>query len=599
MGIRFLSFLSVCSLGCTSPAPPDMVPQGIPEATPAVPAEDPGGLLIIGGALRADNAAVYRKLIARAGGSAGARIGIFPTASAGLGSTKRTKATFESYGVPADNVYSIEITSANAAMTAQDPTVVARIKASTALFFVGGDQLKITQAFYNADGSDTPALAAVRDVYANKGVIAGTSAGAAIQSELMLSAFGVPMDTLDVGLSSKPNQRGVYVSKGLGLFHGGVVDQHFNTYQGRHARLSRVLIERKVPLGFGVDEDTAMLVKGDDTFEVVGASGVTVVDTSKAALADAPLGVSISGVLLNFMGSGDSYDLKTGAYALNPSKELIKPGDEYENGNRIITDLAQTGAFNRAITTGLVDNTAKTQLGLLLRYNQTYGYGYKFTFSKTAETQGFYGSVNGIDAYAVRDVGMSVEPVTSSLAPSSAAAPADLAAVTATKEVEAVVFRGILLTDASGSFNPEKPIARGELASAIVNATSLQLSTDSAAMISDVPAGAPFEGEIAIVASRGILDAPGGAFKPDAVVSREELALALKRTVDLYDATDLTGEPGAYQDGDQIGAAHKAAVDAVVEAGLLTAEGGLFRPKDPASREEVAVAVYRLLGFQF
>jgi cyanophycinase len=391
-----------------------------------------GHLLVIGGALRADNAAVYEKYIELAGGRDAARIGIFSTASVGLRSSERFKEELVKYGVPGENVCIFDLTEENATVQAHSPQLVAQIARCTGIYFVGGDQLRITKALCNFDGSDTPALAAVREVYANGGVIAGSSAGAAIMSEQMLSAFGAPLDTLDGGLASEPGQLGVHVSKGLGFFKKGIVDQHFNTYNGRHARLARVLIEGKVRLGFGVDENTAMWVKGEEAFEVIGVGGVTLVDASEARMTQGPHGVTMKNVLLNYLESGDSYHLHTGEYTFNPKKTLIQKGDEYADGNRVVTDLTQTNAFNRAITIGLVDNTADCQVGLMLRakgqerqqghdpkksynpqnsHDQLPTYGYKFTFTKTPATRGYYGNVNGVDSYAARNVRMDVEPL--------------------------------------------------------------------------------------------------------------------------------------------------------------------------------------------
>ena len=326
-----------------------------------------GHLLIIGGGLRADNAAVYGTFTELAGGP-DARIGVFPTASRSLESSRRVQAVLEGYGTR-------EVQIVENPDSAWD-------QECTGLFFVGGDQLRITSAFSKR------AVERLHEFYQRGGVIAGSSAGAAVQSQVMIAADGTPLDVLE--------GRGLIVREGFGLFKAGIIDQHFNTYKGRPVRLACALRETGVPLGFGIDENTALWVH-DEMAEVVGASGVMVME----------------GNLLHYLERGDSYDLANGTYSFHPQKSLIHP--PCYNGNEMIGDLAQTNAFTRAITTDLVDNTASVQKGLLLRYENGVGRGYQITFSKTEHTQGYYGIVNGVDSYAVRNVRMEAEPVRVSL----------------------------------------------------------------------------------------------------------------------------------------------------------------------------------------
>ena len=142
--------------------------------------------------------------------------------------------TLVRYGVPAGNIAIIDITAADPARAA-DPAVVEQIRGCTGLFFSGGEQLRITRALIGEDGADTPALTAVREVFERGGVIAGTSAGAAAMSQPMISVSGLPdqvldygMDSLDFGMATAISRRGLFVSRGLGLFGGGLIDQHFN-----------------------------------------------------------------------------------------------------------------------------------------------------------------------------------------------------------------------------------------------------------------------------------------------------------------------------------------------------------------------------------
>ena len=551
-----------------------------------------GNLMIVGGALRTDNAAVYNKYVELAGGL-NAKVVIFPTASSSLSSSKRFKADLEALGLKPENVTVLDLDRKNYVTQNVNPEIVKLVDASSAVWFVGGDQARVAKALFLQGGKDSSVLTAVRNVYAKGGVIGGSSAGASIQALVMPSSFGIPMDTLDFGVSGKLDQRGVNLSKGLGLFGAGVVDQHFNTYQGRHARMARYLLEGPTKIGYGIDENTAMWVKGDGTLEVLGTSGLTIMDAAKATLEDGPLGVSMKNLVFSYLESGDKFNPATGEYTLNPKKSLIKGGDEYEAGNRLVTDLSQPFAVNRLITLGLVDNTATVATGLFLRFNKNYGYGYRTTFREESDTQGFYGSVLGVDGYAVRNVHMDFDPILSDLSSSENSIPRDLERSQFPKEVQSVVFRGMLLRDSKGNFNPRAGITRLELANALVYSTSLGLKDP--VEIADVM-GNDF---VNVAVSRGYLALEDGKFFPERKVTREEFARAITAAFEDYRAEDLKAAPLEVSDAARVSASAQVAVGKALGAGLLSPQRGKFSPSSAVTREEVAVALYKLMGFKF
>jgi len=551
-----------------------------------------GNLMIVGGALRTDNTAVYNKYLELAGG-VNAKVVIFPTASSSLSSSKRFKADLVALGFKTENVTVLDLDRKNYAVQNVSPELVKQVQDSSAVWFVGGDQARVAKALFLPDGQDSPVLTAVRGVYAKGGVIGGSSAGASIQAAVMPSSFGIPMDTLDFGVSSTLSGRGVNLSKGLGFFSAGVVDQHFNTYQGRHARMARYLIEGPTKMGYGIDENTAMWVKTDGTLEVLGTSGLTLMDASKATLEDGPLGVSMKNLVFSYLESGDQYNPKSGEYTLNPKKELIKSGDEYEASNRLVTDLSQPFAVNRLITLGLVDNAAKTATGLYLRYNGNYGYGYRVTFREEADTQGFYGSVLGVDGYAVRNVHMDFDPILSDLSSSGNSIPRDLERSQYPKEVQTVVFRGMLLRDKRGNFNPKTGLTRAELAHALVYSTSLDLKDP--VKISDVSG----DDLISVAVSRGYLALEDGKFSPERKVTREEFARAISAAYEDYRAEDLMVGPLEVSDAAKLSTSSQSAVSKALGAGLLSPLKGKFSGSSAVTREDVALALYKLMGFKF
>jgi cyanophycinase len=137
------------------------------------------------------------------------------------------------------------------------------------VFFAGGDQIRITKALL-----DTPVGTAIADAFAHGAVVGGTSAGTACQSSPMITGEG---DFKVIRANS------VELVQGLGFFRGVIVDQHFIARQ-RSNRLISVILEHPDLLGVGVDEETAVWVRPDNTFQVLGKSCVMVVDAKHAAV---------------------------------------------------------------------------------------------------------------------------------------------------------------------------------------------------------------------------------------------------------------------------------------------------------------------------
>ena len=426
-----------------------------------------GTCVVIGGALRRDNAAVYQRLIEAAGGVQRCRFAVFPTASDSVGGAQRFADTLARYGVPPDQIVIIDIFPENAAQTAFDPAIIEQIRRCNAVYFAGGDQLRIIEALLKSDGSDTSAMAALRDMFHRGGLIAGSSAGAAVQSEIMISSAGQPagtlddgMDALDLGLTTDPLRSGLLVTRGLGFFHDGVIDQHFNQLRGRLGRLARVTAERRVRFGFGVDENTAMILLPDGGLEVVGAGCVTVLDATAARCEDGPLGCRIMGIRIACLQTGDRYDRKTGTVQPNPVKEPIMPGSEWLSGNHLISDIAAAGAVPYALFSGLAANTSHKQVGTMLRYTRTFPHGFRFTFRKTAATRAWVGHLDDVTARAIEGVDLSIEPVVEGLLPPASVMPLDIPSGPVGLACQAMWFRGLLLADDQQRFRPDAPVTR-------------------------------------------------------------------------------------------------------------------------------------------
>lgn len=120
------------------------------------------------------------------------------------------------------------------------------LKRATGIWFGGGRQWRFVDAYH-----DTKALSLMREVLKKGGVIMGSSAGASIQAEYLVR--GNPLGNQDMMAEG--------YEKGLGFLKGVAVDQHF-AERNRFKDLSSVVDRFPQILGIGIDEGTALLVKG-------------------------------------------------------------------------------------------------------------------------------------------------------------------------------------------------------------------------------------------------------------------------------------------------------------------------------------------------
>lgn len=145
---------------------------------------------------------------------------------------------------------------------AWDRGTLARLKACQGFYFTGGDQLRITSLL-----GGTPAHQVILQRFREGAVVAGTSAGASAMSAVMI-----------VGGKERaaPALEAIRLSPGLGFLPEAVVDQHF-AQRGRMGRLLSAVAQNPALLGIGIDENTALVIRGDEG-DVVGEGTVVVVD---------------------------------------------------------------------------------------------------------------------------------------------------------------------------------------------------------------------------------------------------------------------------------------------------------------------------------
>jgi cyanophycinase len=283
-----------------------------------------GTLMAIGGAEDKVRERVILRAFVEAAGGPDANLVVLATASEFAETGDRYATLFES--MHADTVEVLRVRNREDALDAGSG-VLDLLEFASGLFITGGSQLRISAALGGTAIADK-----IRRRHADGMVVAGTSAGAAILSEHMISMG-------DSGAT--PRRRLVQMAKGLGLTQDLIVDQHFRQ-RDRLGRLVTALSYNPEPLGVGVDEDTAAVIH-DDILRVIGSGAVTVLDASGLRYTDSPevrrgQPLALLGLKLDFLTSGCRYDLKQ-RVGLPP--EEARRYQEEEEAESIVGSLPQ------------------------------------------------------------------------------------------------------------------------------------------------------------------------------------------------------------------------------------------------------------------
>lgn len=274
-----------------------------------------GPLVIAGGAIAEANGAIVRAVLDRLPPGA-PTIAIIPAGSGvPAEALARTAALFQRHGAAREQLVAVRLALVDDPGTAEDESrwaagaseaaEVAKIARAGAIWFTGGDQSRIVAALVAADGRDSPMLAAIRARHRAGAVIGGTSAGAAVMSDPMLTG-GDPVAAVAPGRGEQ-----VTTGPGLGFLRGAVVDQHFDARE-RLPRLLAVLATRpaRARYGFGIAEDTALVIDGGRAM-VAGKGLVTVVDARDARIRRGA-GLHARGLVVHLLAEGDTLPLPAG-----------------------------------------------------------------------------------------------------------------------------------------------------------------------------------------------------------------------------------------------------------------------------------------------
>jgi cyanophycinase len=267
-----------------------------------------GSLLIIGGHEDKEGDRIILRMLAKKVGKSGKIVVATVASGEPMGAFHDYERVFRGLGVR--HVHHLTIESREEAQLESRLNI---LQDADAVFFTGGDQLKITSQV-----GDTPIYSRVREIFETGGVIAGTSAGASVMTETMMVAGS--------GDESHRVRSGLALAPGFGFLQNVIVDQHF-AQRGRIGRLLGAVAQNPRILGIGLDEDTAILVQRG-RFQVLGSSAVYVVDGSKVSFsnvneADPGMALCIYGIKLHVLNQSDTFDLRNRRAHYHP-EPLVK-----------------------------------------------------------------------------------------------------------------------------------------------------------------------------------------------------------------------------------------------------------------------------------
>src|SRR5471030_2077701 len=258
--------------------------------------ETRGWIVPIGGAENKENDRHILERFIKVSGGSDADIVVIPTASRMNETGPRYEKLFQDLGAARVTVMDFDTR-----RDCQEAGRLTRIEEASGIFFTGGNQLRLTTLL-----GGTPVAKLIRVRNAHGVTVGGTSAGASILSEHMI-AFGDEGSAVISG--------SVRLAPGLGLTNRFIIDQHFRQ-RDRLGRLMTALAYNPFAVGIGLDEDTATFIGHDETLEVEGSGGVTIVDGSDVSYSSIDKvsdgqAVCMLGLRLHVLSAGATYNLNT------------------------------------------------------------------------------------------------------------------------------------------------------------------------------------------------------------------------------------------------------------------------------------------------
>lgn len=245
-----------------------------------------GTLVIVGGGMKSDT--IIDRFIELAGGI-NASIVVIPTAS---GNESYNKNPAFARILRKRGATNVTILHTNDKNIANSDSFIKPLIDADGVWFGGGRQWRLVDAYKN-----TLTETMIGEVLERGGVVGGSSAGATIQGSYLARG-----DTKNNQIMMGDHKEGFSFLKNV------AIDQHVLA-RNRQFDMFEILKKHPELLGIGIDEDTAIIVKGNE-FEVIGENYVLVYDGAFWSREGRDLkNLPEKAHLFYFLRNGDKYDL--------------------------------------------------------------------------------------------------------------------------------------------------------------------------------------------------------------------------------------------------------------------------------------------------
>lgn len=179
-----------------------------------------------------------------------------------------------------------------------NPENLDKLAKANLVFFSGGHQARLAEYL-----NESEFLNRLHTFYKEGGTIGGTSAGAAVMSKIMIGGGRKPIEPERERFVTLEKEN-VITLDGFGFMENVVIHQHF-LYRKRNNTLLSVLLDNPRTRGIGIDETTAIIVKPNNTFDVIGESKVIVYEPYNDFANEETPPIFI----VRILSAGDSYQL--------------------------------------------------------------------------------------------------------------------------------------------------------------------------------------------------------------------------------------------------------------------------------------------------
>ena len=274
-----------------------------------------------------------------------------------------------------------------------------KIRQMTGIYINGGDTQMIVNCL-KRNGVTSSALSTIRSRYRSGNLaVFGSSAGA-----LVLQSTPIP--GLRSSYSSLTRGPDYIRNGGFGVFTHGFLGVHF-TNRGRVGSMTRLIqdLRGSSTIGFGVDQNTAMVMNGESSFQVQGTQGVYVIDVRNAVRGSTHSSNrnrwAVRNVKVSYLTDGDVFYFGSRSISFASNKSRVR---ETGVAARSSSNIFAPGAFT-SVTTSLLRSRSETTIGDTSQSRPKYRFDFRETSNSVAYASGSRLSYRNLymDVYCLRN----------------------------------------------------------------------------------------------------------------------------------------------------------------------------------------------------